>query len=107
LKGWGRLYFIPLGGFPSSTAKDLIAHYQSKYGLSIETLPNLPLISSVVDTDRQQLIAEAVVTLMKSAYADLTNTPEAIMIGLTAEDMYIAQYNWHLRLVGAKRGSTP
>jgi predicted Zn-dependent protease len=94
LKGWGKVYFIPLGDFPSSTTRDLIAHYRSKYGLSIETLPNLTLNSSIVDTDRQQLIAEAVIALMKSAHPDLTNTPEAIMIGLTTEDMYIAQYNW-------------
>ena len=93
-----------MGDFPSSTTEDLIAHYQSKYGLSVETLPNLPLNSSVVDTDRQQLIAEAVIPLMKSAYPDLTSTPEVIIIGLTTEDMYIAQYSWQFTFSWRQEG---
>jgi predicted Zn-dependent protease len=94
LKGWGKLYFIPLGDFPTSTTEDLIAHYQSKYGLSIEARPNLPLKFSVVNTARQQLIAEELIALIKSAYPDLVTNTEAIIIGLTTEDMYIDQYNW-------------
>jgi predicted Zn-dependent protease len=93
-KGWGKLYFIPLGDFPTSTTEDLIAHYQSKYGLSIEARPNLPLKFSVVNTARQQLIAEELIALIKSAYPDLVTNTEAIIIGLTSEDMYIDQYNW-------------
>jgi predicted Zn-dependent protease len=94
LKGWGKLYFIPLGDFPSSTTEDLIAHYQSKYGLSIETRPNLALKFSVVNTARQQLIAEELIALIKNAYPDLVANTESIIIGLTTEDMYIAQYRW-------------
>ena len=104
LKGSGKLYIVPLGDFPSSTAEDLISHYQSNYGVSIETLPNLPLKFSVVDTDRQQAIAEALITLMKSAYPDLTDTPDAIMIGLTTEDMYIAQYKWQFTFSWRQEG---
>src|SRR4029450_6679446 len=58
-KGWGKLYFIPLGDFPTSTTEDLIAHYQSKYGLSIEARPNLPLKFSVVNTARQKDLGSA------------------------------------------------
>ena len=104
LKGSGKVYFIPLGDFPSSTTEDLIAHYKIKYGLNVETLPNLPLKFSVVDTGRQQLIAEALITLMKSAYPDSTNNPEAIMIGLTTEDMYIAQYSWQFTFSWRQEG---
>jgi hypothetical protein len=104
LKGSGKVYFIPLGDFPSSTTEDLIAHYKNKYGLHVETLPNLPLKFSVVDTARQQLIAEALITLMKSAYPDLTNNPEAIMIGLTTEDMSIAQYSWQFTFSWRQEG---
>src|SRR5215470_8600861 len=50
LKGWGKLYFTPLGDFPSATTKALTAFYRNKYGLSIEALPNLPLKFSVVNT---------------------------------------------------------
>jgi len=94
LKGRGKLYFIPLGDFPSATTEDLIAFYRSKYDLSIETRPNLPLKLSVVNTARQQVIAEQLIELVKGAYPDLVTNTESIIIGLTTEDMYIAQYNW-------------
>ena len=41
---------------------------------------------------------------MKSAYPDLTSTPEAIMIGLTTEDMYIAQYSWQFTFSWRQEG---
>jgi predicted Zn-dependent protease len=94
LKGSGEIYFVPLANFPSSAVKELVAYYRSKYGLVIRTLPNLPLDSSVVDAERRQLIAEAVVDLIKKTNPSLVNQPEAILIGLTNEDMYIARYNW-------------
>lgn len=104
LRGSGRLYFIPLGDFPLSGVDDLAAVYKEKYGLFIETLPNLSLNPSVVDTDRQQIIAEAVVALMKGAYPDLANNREAILIGLTTRDMYIQQYNWQFTFSWRQEG---
>jgi predicted Zn-dependent protease len=72
----------------------LVAYYQDKFNLSVEILPDVPLHSSVRDADRRQLIAEATITLMKDAHPDLAADPQAILIGLTVEDMYIARYDW-------------
>lgn len=94
LRGSGKLYFIPLEDFPISTVQHLVDHYKDKYGLSIEVLPSLPLNPSVLNTDRQQLIAEEVIALIESAFPGLANDREAILIGLTTEDMYIAKYDW-------------
>ncbi|HVI72825.1 MAG TPA: hypothetical protein VM656_15230, partial [Pyrinomonadaceae bacterium] len=39
LKGSGKLYFVPLGIFPATTANDLASFYRNKYGLQAEILP--------------------------------------------------------------------
>ena len=92
-KGVGKLYLIPLGGFPAEQANDLASFYQNKYGLRVETLPNVNLTPSAINRERKQLIAEETVEIMKLANPNLKNDPNAILIGLTMEDMYIAKLN--------------
>lgn len=94
LKGSGRIYFVPLGDFPPSEIEKLVAYYKSKYGLSIETLPHLALDSEVMNSERYQITAETVISSIKEKHPELASDPQAILIGLTTEDMYIAQYDW-------------
>lgn len=94
LKGSGKVYLVPLGDFPLTEVEKLVAYYQSKYGLAIEILPRLSLDMSVMDPDRQQLMAEAMIALMKRGYPKLVSDPETILIGLTTQDLYIGQYDW-------------
>ena len=94
LRGAGKIYFVPLGDFPASKVENLVAYYRDKFNLNIESLPGVPLNTAVRDADRQQLIAEGTIALIKQAYPDLTRDPAAILIGLTIEDMYIARYDW-------------
>jgi predicted Zn-dependent protease len=94
LRGTGKIYFVPIGDFPTSKAHDLVAYYRDKFNLAVKILPRVSLNASVRDADRQQLIAEEVIALMKDAQPDLVADPEAILIGLTVEDMYIASYDW-------------
>lgn len=83
---------MPLGDFPSADLEHLVGYYRAKYGLTIETLPSVPLEPVVLDQGRQQLIAEELITLMKGQHPGLANDPEAILIGITAGDMYIRGY---------------
>ena len=94
LRGTGKVYFAPLGDFPASETKKLVSYYQSKYGLAIETLPHIPLDPKLTNSERSQLTAESVIEWIKTKHAALVNNPEAILIGLTTEDMYIARYDW-------------
>lgn len=94
LKSSARLYFLPLGDFPSDVVADLAAHYREKYNLEIETLPSVPLSEVAVNRKREQLIAEQTVAIMKQANPQLANDPKAIVIGLTNQDMYIAGRDW-------------
>jgi hypothetical protein len=94
LRGTGQIYFVPLGDFPTSKAHDLVAYYRDKFNLAVKILPRVSLNASARDRERQQLIAEQVIALMKNAHTNLASDPEAILIGLTVEDMYIARYDW-------------
>ena len=94
LKGSGKLYLVPLGDFPNDIAADLASFYREKYKIETETLPSVPLSEMAVNKKRDQLIAEQVVAIMKQANPQITNDPEAIMIGLTTQDMYINQMDW-------------
>ena len=94
LKGSGKLYLVPLGDFPTEIAADLTSFYRDKYKLEIETLPTVPLSEAAVNRKRDQLIAEQVVAIMKQANPQITNDPDAIMIGLTTQDMYINKMDW-------------
>lgn len=94
LKGSGKLYFVPLGDFPAATANELASFYRKKYGLHVETLPNVQLAPVAINEERQQLIAEGAVEIMKQANPNLKNDPQAILIGLTDQDMYIASLDW-------------
>lgn len=104
LKGSGKIYFVPLEDFPQSDVEMLTDYYKTKYGLVIETLPSVALTETVVNLERKQLIAEAVVALIKSANANLVNDPNAILIGLTTEDMYIDKYDWQFTFSWRQEG---
>ena len=94
LKGSGKLYFVPLGDFPAASVEDLVSYYRDKYGLTIETLPSVTLPPAATNPEREQLIAEVAVETMRQANSKLSNDPQAILIGLTTQDMYISQYDW-------------
>lgn len=94
LKGSGRLYFVPLGDFPAGSVEDLVSYYRDKYGLTIETLPSVTLPPAATNPEREQLIAEVAVETMRQSNSKLSNDPQAILIGLTTQDMYISQYDW-------------
>lgn len=94
LTGSGKVYLVPLGNFPAEVARHLESFYQRKYGIAVETLPNVPLSQAAFNRQRGQLIAEQAVEIMKEAYPELKNDPRALLIGLTNLDMYIAKYDW-------------
>ena len=90
----GKVYLVPLGDFPTDTTHDLARFYRNKYQLQVETLQSVPLPEGAMNPKRRQLIAEAAVEIMKQAHPELKNNPQAILIGLTNRDMYIAKYDW-------------
>jgi YD repeat-containing protein len=94
LKGVGTVYFVPLSKAQSVLSTDLLSYYRKKYGLDPHVLAPVPLPSWTTDETRHQLIAEELVEAIKRAYPRLANDPDAILLGVTDEDMYIAEMNW-------------
>lgn len=94
LKSSAKLYLVPLGNFPRWVADELSSFYRSKYGLEVETLPSVPLSKAAINPRRRQVIAEGAVEILKNANPHLKQNSEAIVIGLTNKDMYIAQFDW-------------
>ena len=89
-----RIYFVPLGDFSSPALTELITYYKRKSGISIVSLPALPLESATFDTRRHQFIAEDLVDLIKRRYPKLARDPKVTVIGLTEKDIYIRETNW-------------
>lgn len=89
-----KIYFVRLGDFPEATTKELIAHYKARFAVDIEVLPTIPLDATLVDRQRDQIAAETLIALMREKYPNLATDPNAIIIGLTREDIYIRKYDW-------------
>lgn len=104
LNGSGKLYLVPLGEFSKLVAEELASYYKTKYGISAETLPTVYIPPSARNAERQQLIAEEAVDLMRRVNSEISGNPNAILIGLTTEDMYISQYDWRFSFSWREQG---
>lgn len=88
-----EVYLAPFGDFPREDADALVAHYLEKFDLTIEVLPSIPVPEGAMDAGRDQLIAERLLDAM-SANEVVATDPDAVVIGLTDIDMYIAAKTW-------------
>ena len=104
LNGSGKLYLVPLGEFSKLVAEELASYYKTKYGISAEMLPTVYIPPSARNAERQQLIAEEAVDLMRRVNSEISGNPNAILIGLTTEDMYISQYDWRFSFSWREQG---
>jgi hypothetical protein len=91
LEGRGTVYIVPLGEAQDVLSSDLLSFYRSKYNLQLHVLKPAPLPDWTKDEIRKQLIAEELVEAMKRANPQLAGDPNAILIGITNQDMYISQ----------------
>lgn len=94
LDGHGAVYLVPLGKPQSILSASLLSYYREKYGLELRVLTPVPLLPWTRDEIRKQLIAEELVEAMKRAYPQFAIDPDAILIGVTDEDMYISEMSW-------------
>lgn len=94
LDGRGTVYLVPLGKPQSLLSTDLLSYYRKKYNLELRVLAPVPLPAWAKDEIRHQLIAEELVEAMKRTYPQFATDPDAILVGVTDEDMYISEMNW-------------
>jgi predicted Zn-dependent protease len=89
-----NVYFVPIGNAPISEIQELVSHYQQKFGLQSMVLPVFVPTASDRNTERQQLISEALAASMHTAYAEYLQNNSSIIIGITSEDMYPLSEDW-------------
>ena len=88
------VYFLPMGRYPAALIDEVVKHCQQRLHLTVSVLPVRPLESKEIDNDRDQAIAEELIEAMKAKYQHLLIDSKAIIIGLTASDIYIREYDW-------------
>jgi len=93
-RGKEKLYFVPLNNYSAAAVTKLVNFCKQKLGVEAIVMQPVPFALTTVDKKRQQVIAEEAVELMKFKYRDLVSDPNAVVIGLTDEDMYIHKMNW-------------
>ena len=88
------VYFVPIGQAPLAEIEQLVSDYREKFGIEIKVLPVLRPQESDIDSTRQQLIVENLITSMLHAHPEYAGNASAILIGITAQDIYPRELNW-------------
>jgi YD repeat-containing protein len=94
LKPFAKAYLVPLGHLPSVRIHALADQYRARLGLEVEVVAPVPLESSAFDPARGQFVAESLLVMMRHGVSRLADDPNAVLIGVTQQDMYIAAQRW-------------
>lgn len=93
-EGKEKLYFVPLSKFSSASLTKLANSVKQKTGIEVNVTQPVPFALTTVDKRRQQVIAEEAINLMRARYPELVSDPNAIVIGLTDEDLFVRREDW-------------
>ena len=94
-RGKEKLYLVPLNNYPAASITKLVNFCKEKIGVQPVVIEPVPFALTTVDKQRQQVIAEEAVELIKQKNRNLVADPNAIVIALTDQDMYIrSNKNW-------------
>jgi predicted Zn-dependent protease len=88
----GPVYLVPLGAPDPPFLVSVAEHLEQRYQLRVIRLAPLALDESAVDNHRRQLVAEALIALMRREYPREAEDGSAVLVGITAHDLYIASY---------------
>jgi YD repeat-containing protein len=90
-----RIYLVPVGNLGEVGMSELPEFYKNNFGLDVAVLPPISLETWVRNDARRQLIAEEIVTLMQRRLPNVAKDPDAILIGITDDDIYFRERNWN------------
>jgi cytochrome c-type biogenesis protein CcmH/NrfG/predicted Zn-dependent protease len=93
-RGNEKLYFVPLSKFAAASLTKLAKSCKQKTGIEVIVTQPVPFALDTVDKRRQQVVAEEAISLMKLRYPDLASDPNAIVIGVTDEDLFVRREDW-------------
>jgi predicted Zn-dependent protease len=94
LHGVGTVYLVPIGKVKSISVAGVGRNLKEHYGLEMHALPPISPPTWAWSATRKQFVAEDLVSAIKIAYPKLAADPEAILIALTDDDIYIQGLSW-------------
>jgi predicted Zn-dependent protease len=103
-KGKAKLYFVPLNNFPAASLTRLVNSCKQRTGIEVIVMQPVPFTLSTINKQRQQVDFDEAVALIKLRYPKLAADPNAIVIGLTDEDMYVRKEKWQYAFAYPKEG---
>lgn len=86
--GAKRVCLVPMGKVSAALALHLVEYYQKQYGLTVTILTASAVPAEMSDPLRQQVDAAALISYMGSLFPDARDDPKAVLIGITAVDLY-------------------
>jgi predicted Zn-dependent protease len=89
-----KIYFVPIGDFPTESLQPLVRYYREKYNLEIVALTGISVDAASRDQSRQQLMAERLASGIRNSVPAAAQDQKAILIGFTSEDIYPASKGW-------------
>lgn len=87
------VYIAPIGDFPADDAQALAGHYLEKFRINVAVLPPIEVPNGAFDAERKQVIAEQMIDGVRRGHG-VAADPNAVVIGLTTIDLYIASTTW-------------
>jgi predicted Zn-dependent protease len=100
-----KIYFVPIGDFPTEQLQPLVQYYRQKFNLEITVVNSVRVDPTTRDASRQQLMAENLAASIRNSVPEHASEPGAILIGFTSEDMYPTSKNWQFAF-GWREGAT-
>jgi predicted Zn-dependent protease len=83
------LYFISIGEVPTDLLKQMVSHFQERFGVRITVLPTLSFDRVTFDPVRSQLVADELIAAVRMRYPTLARNPRTRVIAITPYDMYM------------------
>jgi predicted Zn-dependent protease len=96
---------VPIGEFPANQLEHFPHDYAAAYGLTITIAEPIELPAGAFDARRQQYVGQDLVAAVNAAYPR-ARAEGAILVGVTAADLYIRGIDWNWAFALSQEGST-
>jgi predicted Zn-dependent protease len=89
-----RICIVPFEDVSGDVVGKLVDHYEDEFGLHVQVLDKESIPMELVDPERDQVGAVALIEHMENLFPEAYADPVAILIGLTPSDMYTEVRDW-------------
>jgi YD repeat-containing protein len=88
-----NVYLLPIGMAEGESLQWAPAYYKAKLGIDVKVLAPIPLDPKLIDATRNQLNTDKWIEFVAQKYPEISREPASILIGVTASDTYIPDFD--------------